>query len=111
MGFRWKYVTGRPRDDFIIYDDVLAGIGGPLRFSQENISKGTLRWDDFNLLNARVDYRRPLGPVDFIGFLDVLNVLGSSTSDEREFNSATGELTIDDGETTPLIGIRFEKAW
>ena len=111
LGFRWKYATGRPRDDFIVHDDVLADIGGPLRFSKESISNGTLRWDDFHQLNVRVDYRRPLGPVDFIAFLDVLNVYGSSTSDEREFNAATGELKLDDGETTPLIGIRFEKTW
>ena len=50
-------------------------------------------------------------PVDFIAFLDVLNVLGSSASDEREFNSATGELKLDDEGPTPLIGIRFEKTW
>lgn len=110
-GFRWKYATGRPRDDFIVHDDVLAGIGGPLRFSQEFISNGTLRWDDFHQLNVRVDYRRPLGPVDFIAFLDVLNVYAASPPDEREFNPVTGELKRDDGEATPLIGIRFEKTW
>jgi len=104
-------VLYRPRDDFIIHDDVLAGIGGPLRFSQEFISNGTLRWDDFHELNVRVDYRRPLGPVDFIAFLDVLNIYGASPPDEREFNPVTGVLKRDDGEATPLIGIRFEKTW
>lgn len=111
VGFRWKYATGRPRDDFIIHEDVLADIGGPLRFSEESISSGTLRWEDYHQLNIRADYRRPLGPVDFIAFLDVLNVYGSPPSDEREFNSATGELTEDDEGATPLIGIRFEKTW
>ncbi len=111
VGFRWKYATGRPRDDFIIYEDVLADIGGPLRFSQESISNGTLRWDDYHQLNARVDYRRAVGPVDFIAFLDVLNVYASPPSDEREFNAATGELIEDDEGPTPLIGIRFEKTW
>jgi hypothetical protein len=111
VGFRWKYATGRPRDDFIIYDDVLADIGGPLRYSEESISNGTLRWDDYHQLNIRADYRRPLGPVDFIAFLDVLNVYGSPPSDQREFNSATGELKKDDEGVTPLIGIRFEKTW
>ncbi len=111
LGFRWKYATGRPRDDFIIYDDVLADIGGPLRFSQENTTNGTLRWDDYHQLNVRVDYRRPIGLVDFIAFLDVLNVYGSSPSDQRDFNSATGELKTDDEGATPLIGIRIEKTW
>ncbi len=111
LGFRWKYATGRPRDDFIIYDDVLADTGGPLRFSQENITSGTLRWSDYHQLNARVDYRRPIGQVDFIAFLDVLNVYGSSPSDQRDFNSATGTLKKDDEGVTPLIGIRIEKTW
>lgn len=111
VGFRWKYATGRPRDDFIIYDDVLADIGGPLRFSQESITNGTLRWGDYHQLNVRTDYRRPLGPVDFIAFLDVLNIYGARSSDEREFNSATGELKREEGEVLPLIGIRFEKTW
>ena len=107
---RWKYATGRPRDDFIIHSDVLADIGGPVRFSQESISNGTLRWDDYHSLNVRVDYRRPLGFVDFIAFLDIVNLYGSETSDVREFNSVTGKLTSD-GEATPLIGVRFEKTW
>lgn len=111
VGFRWKYATGRPRDDFIINEDVLADIGGPLRFSEESISNGTLRWDDYHQLNIRADYRRPLGPVDFIAFIDVLNVYSSPPSDEREFNSVTGELQEDDEGATPLIGIRFEKTW
>ena len=68
ISFRWKYATGRPRDDFIIHSNALAGIGGPVRFSQEFISNGTLSWDDYHSLNVRVDYRRPLGFVDFIAF-------------------------------------------
>ena len=110
ISFRWKYATGRPRDDFIIHSNALADIGGPVRFSQEFISNGTLSWDDYHSLNVRVDYRRPLGFVDFIAFLDVVNLYGSESSDVREFNSVTGNLTSD-GEVTPLIGVRFEKTW
>ena len=109
--FRWKYATGRPRDGFVIYDDVLAGIGGPLRYSQEFVSNGTLRWRDFHQLNVRADYRYPIGPVDLIGFIDIINVYGAPASDQREFNAATGELQKDDDGPTPLIGIRFEKTW
>ncbi len=111
IGFRWKYATGRPRDDFILHSDVLAGIGGPLRFSQEFTTNGTRRWDDFHQLNVRADYRRPVGPVDFIAFLDIVNLYGAAPSDQREFNPINGRLKQDDGEVTPLIGIRFEKTW
>lgn len=111
VGWRWKYVTGRPRDAFIVNADVLADLGGPLRFSQESITNNTLRWDDYHTLNARVDYRTPAGPFDLVAFLDVLNVYGGSTTDEQEFNSATGTVVVDDGEALPLIGLRIEKTW
>ncbi len=111
IGWRWKYVTGRPWDAFIIHEDVLADLGGPLRFSQESITNNTLRWDDYHTLNARVDYRTPLGPFDVVAFLDVLNVFGGSTTDEQEFNSVTGTAVVDDGEALPFIGLRIEKTW
>jgi hypothetical protein len=90
---------------------VLAAAGGPLRYSQEFTTDNTLRWEAYNSINARVDYRRPLGPVHFIAFFDVLNVFASAPSDEREFNSTTGELKAEDGEAIPFFGIRFEKTW
>ncbi|MCY4011119.1 MAG: TonB-dependent receptor [Gammaproteobacteria bacterium] len=110
-GFRWKYATGRPRDEYVVHEDVLAGIGGPLRYSQEFVSNNTARWDDFHTLNVRLDYRRPVGPVDLVAFLDILNVYGGSATDELEFNPATGTIAADDGDVFPLIGIRFEKTW
>ncbi|MDE2907045.1 MAG: TonB-dependent receptor, partial [Acidobacteriota bacterium] len=110
-GFRWKYATGRPRDEYVVHGDVLAGIGGPRRFSQEFTTNNTARWDDFHTLNVRLDYRRPIGPVDLVAFLDILNVYGGSASDELEFNPATGSVVADDGDVFPLIGIRFEKTW
>ena len=47
------------------------------------------------------------GPVDVIAFLDVLNVYGAATSDEQEFDTATGQLVVEgEGEIFPLIGSR-----
>ncbi len=111
FGFRWKYATGRPRDEFIVHDDVLAAQGGPLRFSQEFISNNTQRWEAFHTLNVRVDYRRPVGELDLIAFLDVLNVYGATNTDTFEFNPVTGTLAEGEGGSFPLIGIRFELAW
>lgn len=111
VGFRWKYATGRPRDDFVVHRDVLAAIGGPLRFSQEFLTNNTARWDDFKTLNMRVDYRRPVGPVDLVAFLDILNLYGGSATDALEFNPITGSHVEEEGDIIPLIGIRFEKTW
>ena len=75
------------------------------------MANNTARWDDFRTFNLRVDYRRPVGPVDLVAFLDLLNVYGGSATDELEFNPATGSVVADEGEVFPLIGIRFEKTW
>ena len=112
LGMRWKYVTGRPRDEFTIHEDVLAGMGGPLRYAREYTSNNTRRWDDFHTLNMRLDYRRPIGSVDVIAFLDILNLYGAATTDEQEFDTATGKLVVEgEGDIFPLIGLRFEKSW
>lgn len=111
VGFRWKFATGRPRDEFVVHNNVLAAIGGPLRFSQEFVTNNTARWDNFHTLNVRLDYRRPAGPLDLVAFLDILNLYGGSSTDELEFNPATGAYVADDGDAFPLIGIRFEKTW
>ena len=111
LGFRWKYATGRPRDDFTVHRDVFDEASGRLRFSREYIGNNTERWDAFHTLNARIDYRRSVGPVDVVAFLDVLNLYGAAATDEQEFDTATGTFTEEDGDIFPLIGLRFEKTW
>ena len=103
LGLRWKYATGRPRDDYVIHD-VLAGAGGPLRHAHEYTGNNTQRWDDVHTLNMRVDYRRPIGQVDMIAFLDILNVYGGTDTDEEKFSTDAENII-------PLIGLRFEKTW
>ena len=107
LSARWKWASGRPTDDFIINDDVL-GPGQPLRFSKENINNNANQFKDFHTLNFRVDYRRPLGPLDVIAFLDVINVYGRSNEDELEFDERRGVNVANGVETFPQIGLRFE---
>lgn len=108
---RWKYASGRPFDDFVIYDDVLADLGGPTRYSREFTTNNTLRGSSFNTLDIRVDYRVPIGTFDFVAFLDLLNATGSTTTDELEFDPASGRLYQEDGEVFPFIGLILEKSW
>jgi hypothetical protein len=110
VGARWKYLTGRPTDAFIIHEDVLDG-GQPLRYSKEITQWNVNRADDFSLLNVRVDYRRPLGPVDVVAFLDVVNLYGADNSDALEFDPRRGVNVVESGEMTPFIGLRFELTW
>ncbi len=111
IGARWEYASGRPFDDFVIHDDVLADLGGPTRYSREFTTNNTLRGSSFNTLDIRVDYRVPLGTFDFVAFLDLLNATGSTTTDELEFDPASGRLYQEDGEVFPFIGLILEKSW
>jgi hypothetical protein len=110
LGARWKWATGRPTDDFIINSDVL-GAGQPLRYSKELMQRNALRLDDAHSLNIRVDYRLPLGPVDLVAFLDVINVYGGPDGGYQEFDPRRGVIVEDEGEALPIIGLIFERSW
>ncbi len=110
VGARWKWATGRPTDDFIINENVL-GFGGPNRYSKELTRRNALRLDDFHALNVRVDYRRPLGPVDLVAFIDVINVYGADNTTSLEFDPRRGVNVIEGGEATPIFGLIFERSW
>lgn len=110
VGARWKYASGRPTDDFVINDDVLAP-GQPLRFSKELTRQNARQLEDYHSLNIRVDYRRPLGPVDLVTFVDVINVYGGPGANSEEFNPRRGVNVDEDDGAFPIIGIIFERTW
>jgi hypothetical protein len=110
VGARYKYLSGRPDDDFIVHPDVL-GAGQPLRFSKEITERNVGRKSGYGLLNVRVDYRRSFGPLDVTTFLDVINVLATASSDSTGFDYRRGIEVEDDSEAEPLIGLRMDYAW
>jgi hypothetical protein len=111
VGARWKWATARPSDDLVINRDVL-GPGRPLRYSKELTRRNALRGDDYHSLNIRVDYRRPVGPVDLVLFVDVINVYGGPEGGGAgEFDPRRGVIIADDGEAFPIIGLIFERSW
>jgi hypothetical protein len=111
VGARWKWATARPSDDFVINRDVL-GPGRPLRYSKELTRRNALRGDDYHSLNIRVDYRRPIGPVDLVMFVDIINVYGGPEGGgANEFDPRRGVNIADEGEAFPIIGLIFERAW
>ncbi len=110
LGARWKWASGRPTDDYTINSDVL-GPGQPLRYSKELTRRNVLRLDNLHSLNVRVDYRRSLGPVDLVGFLDVINVYGGPSGGSQEFDPRRGVVVADKGEALPIIGLILERSW
>lgn len=107
---RYKYLSGRPDDVFIIHSDVL-GAGQPLRYAKEITERNVGRNSGSGLLNVRVDYRRAFGPIDVTAFLDVINVTAASSSDDTEFDYRRGVEVEDESEAEPLIGLRLDYAW
>ncbi|MGQ0800329.1 MAG: carboxypeptidase regulatory-like domain-containing protein [Pseudomarimonas sp.] len=107
---RYKYLSGRPEDAFIIHSDVL-GPGQPVRFSRETTERNVGRKASYGLLNVRVDYRRAFGPIDVTAFLDVINLTAAASTDETEFDYRRGVDVKDDSEAEPLIGLRLDYAW
>ncbi len=108
---RFKFASGAPRDGFVIYEDVLGNV--PVvgnfqanRFSKENISKNTDRFDSFNSLNFRVDYRTQYRGMAVNMFLDVINAYGADNPSSAEFNERTGIDVIEEGEVFPFLGVR-----
>ena len=107
---RYKYLSGRPDDVFIIHSDVL-GAGEPLRYSKEITERNVGRKDSSAMLNVRVDYRRAFGPIDTTAFLDIINLTAASSSDDTDFDYRRGIEVEDDSEAEPLIGLRLDYAW
>lgn len=107
---RWKFGTGRPGDAFLINNDVL-GPGQPLRASKEITENNAVTLDNYHGLNLRADFRRDLGLVNLVLFLDVINVYGGPIGQPPEFNPRTGGLVDEDDGAFPLIGIILEKSW
>jgi hypothetical protein len=107
---RWKYGSGQPTYRYTAHADVLAP-NSPVRYSQERFDLNTERGDAFHSLDVRVDYRRPIGPVDLVLFVDVLNLYGGPAGLQPEFNILTGEIIDEEEETLPLLGLTIEYAW
>ena len=111
LAARWKWGSGRPGDSFIIHEDVLPPSAGLTRASKEITARNATTLGDFQSLNVRVDYRRRLGPVDVVLFLDVVNVYGADRGAPLEFNPITGEEIDDGGSPFPQFGLILERAW
>jgi hypothetical protein len=110
LAARWRYGSGQPGFRFVTHDDVLAP-GLPVRFSQEITATNVGRGEAFSALDFRVDYRRPLGRLDLVLFVDVLNLNGGPAGLPDEFDILTGRSIKEDEETLPLLGLTFEYAW
>jgi hypothetical protein len=87
---RWKYAVGRPKDRFIVHENVL-GDGAPLRYSKEITARNADRLPAFHLLSTRLDYRKQLGRFAVTSFLEMDNLYNRFNTYEARFSELTGE--------------------
>ena len=104
---KWKYATGRPKDSFIVHEDVLSD-PNRVRYSKEITGNNTRRLDPFHTLNLRIDYRKQLGRIALVGFVDILNVYGHLNVNEERFIERRGEIEKLGFQTIPTIGLKLE---
>lgn len=104
---KWKYATGRPADRFVVHADVLDDALRP-RFAQEVIGNNGDRLPDFHSLNIRLDYRKQLGRLALVSFLDIVNAYNYLNVNEARFLPLTGREDERGFEILPTMGTRIE---
>jgi len=89
-----------------VHSNVL-GDGNPLRYSKEYTRNNTERYDNYSSINFRADYRRMIGDMQVIAFIDIINLLGAENPSTTEFNERIGQDLPEEGEMLPLFGFRL----
>lgn len=66
------------------------------------------RLPTFHTLNLRLDYRKRIGRLSLITFLDIINLYGHENIDARQFQERTG-LNLEEGlGAFPTFGAKLE---
>lgn len=104
---KWRYATGRPTDAFITHDDVF-NEPTAIRYSKEIIRNNAKRLPSFHTLNIRVDYRKQLGRIALVGFVDIVNFYDHLNVTEERFLDLTGEIDDQGFWILPTLGMKLE---
>ena len=87
---RWKYAVGRPKDQYILHENVLNDLGR-MRYAKEITARNADRIPDFHVLSIRVDYRKQFGRIALITFFDLDNLYNRYNTYEDRFSELTGQ--------------------
>ena len=60
---------------------------------------------------VRREFPTPIGPVDLVAFIDVINVYGGPGAGSQEFDPRRGVNVAEEEEAFPIIGLIFERSW
>lgn len=104
---RWKYAAGRPKDRFIVHENVF-GEEGPPRYSREIIARNADRLPDFHSLSTRIDYRRQIGRFGLTTFLELDNLYNRFNTNQAVFSELTGQEKALGLGFMPNLGFKLE---
>ncbi len=104
---KYRYATGRPKDVFIITNDV---------FNNKNVSRSTqeitqingTRLNDYSSIDVRADYRVKWHKLMVTTFLDVVNITNRFNQSAEIFQPLTGKTYYDGLSIFPTFGLRVE---
>lgn len=105
---KWKYATGKPKDEYIIFENVLNNINR-MRYSKEITSENSQRYSDFHSLNLRVDYRHQFTNWFAISaYIDIMNLYDRENQTGENFQIITGENSYSSFPMLPTFGFKLE---
>ncbi len=104
---KWKFATGRPKDSYVLNANVFND-PGMMRYSKEITGNNTERLPDFHTWNVRADYRKQLGDVAIVAFLDILNLYNRLNVNEERFIETTGTIDPKGFQILPSFGLKLE---
>jgi outer membrane receptor protein involved in Fe transport len=104
---KYRYATGKPKDNYIIHRDVLNNLDY-LRYSKELVGRNELRLPDFTSLDLRVNYNFKFRTANLTIFIDIVNVFNKQIANSESFNSITGQNYYDGLAIFPTGGLKFE---
>jgi hypothetical protein len=104
---KFRYSTGRPKDKYIIYSNVLNNPNN-IKYSQEITQKNGDKLNDFISLDARVDYKFYTKKIATTAFIDIVDILNRYNQSSEIFQPITGKTYYDGLAIFPSFGIRIE---
>lgn len=107
FSMRYRYATGRPKDNFIIHRNVLNDVNN-FRYSKELIGRNELRLPDFSSLDLRANYNFRFKTANLTIFIDIVNVVNRQIANSESFNYITGQNYFDGLAIFPTGGLKFE---
>lgn len=101
---KFRYATGRPKDNFIIHADVFQS-SAFLRYSQEIVGHNASRLGDYISLDIRSDYHVQFRKLSLTAFVDIVDVLDRNNQSGEFFQPLNGSTYYQGLAIFPTFGV------